>query len=123
MAEFHGAASLCRVFTKFANGGRFWEALGCESHLVLVGGLEHPFVTYFPMTIALLIIIPIDELHHFSEGFTKHQPVVVSLIPADRPGGEALFKERGHRWREMELLAAMVSPRKHMKPWERNHIM
>ena len=37
-----------------------------------VGGLEHQF--YFPRNIGKLII-PIDELHHFSEGWLNHQAV------------------------------------------------
>ena len=37
-----------------------------------VGGLEHQF--YFPRNIGKRII-PIDELHHFSEGWLNHQAV------------------------------------------------
>ena len=36
-----------------------------NKHVYLVGGLEHEF--YFPFHI-WDVIIPIDELHHFSEG-------------------------------------------------------
>jgi hypothetical protein len=39
----------------------------------LVGGLEHEWI----MTFHLVgnVIIPTDELHHFSEGLVHHQPV------------------------------------------------
>ena len=38
----------------------------------LVGGVVAIF--YFPHILWEFLIIPIDELHHFSEGWLKHQP-------------------------------------------------
>jgi hypothetical protein len=42
-----------------------------SSILKLVGGLEH--LDYFPFHI-WDVILPIDELHHFSRWFFNHQP-------------------------------------------------
>ena len=41
------------------------------SYISLVGGLEHGF--HFPYIGN--VIIPTDEVHHFSEGWLNHQPV------------------------------------------------
>jgi predicted oxidoreductase len=41
----------------------------------LVGGLEHFLFFHIYMG---NIIIPTDELHHFSEGWVNHQPVLLS---------------------------------------------
>jgi hypothetical protein len=42
--------------------------------MYLVGGLEHEFYD-FPYIGNF--IIPTDELHHFSEGWLNHQPVLI----------------------------------------------
>ena len=43
----------------------------CGKHLYLVGGLEHEWIMTFHI---LGIIIPTDELHHFSEGLVGKPP-------------------------------------------------
>ena len=43
---------------------------------ILVGGLVAIF--FFPYL--GLLIIPIDELHHFSEGWLNHQPVLMDSL-------------------------------------------
>jgi len=42
----------------------------------LVGGFKHDF--YFPFHI-WDVILPIDELHHFSEGYTTNQYIIPLL--------------------------------------------
>jgi hypothetical protein len=48
-------------------------SLALSISLKLVGGFEHGF--YFPKNNG--IILPIDELHHFSRWFLNHQAVYV----------------------------------------------
>ena len=50
-------------FTKFTNS------------IILVGGLEH-FLFFHSVG---NVIIPTDELHHFSEGLVNHQPDIIWL--------------------------------------------
>ena len=45
-----------------------------------------PSIWHFPILIGKFIIIPIDELHHFSEGWPNHQPMIfLWLIFGDQP--------------------------------------
>ena len=68
-------------------------------YIYMVGGLEHQF--YFPIHIGLLII-PIDELHHFSEGWPNHQPDIYITHSHRRPRGSpplgATLYLVGFRW-------------------------
>ena len=56
---------------------RRWRIHGRhERKANLVGGDWLPWILYFPILIGNVIIIPINELHHFSEGWVyNHQPV------------------------------------------------
>ena len=54
--------------------GMFWQE-SYEANYPLVGAFKHGF--YFPFHI-WDVILPIDELHHFSRWLLHHQPVPVS---------------------------------------------
>ena len=47
---------------------------------ILVGGEWWPFFEFSHINIGNLII-PIDELHHFSEGWPNHQPAEYEADP------------------------------------------
>ena len=42
-------------------------------HGYLVGGLEHGWIMTFPSYLEWNVMIPTDEVHHFSEGWLNHQ--------------------------------------------------
>ena len=65
-------------YVLFGGLGNSWSTwIFMSSKLFLVGGFEHGF--YFPFHI-WDVILPIDELHHFSRWLLHHQPDYFSLI-------------------------------------------
>ena len=59
------------------------DTLSCP-HYNLVGGLEHFFMTFRSVG---NVIIPTDEVHHFSEGLVAQPPTsyVISVISIYNP--------------------------------------
>ena len=64
--------AITRTHRKVTVKKRFVKIRKVESTMTLGGGFKHGL--YFPFHI-WDVILPIDELHHFSRWFSNHQPV------------------------------------------------
>ena len=73
----------------------------------LVGGLEHQF--YFPRNLGLIIIIPIDEVHHFSEGFFPWPTNQIS-VDGFKPPHTLRFLSNGSLWLDHQGHRSTPSP-------------